>query len=107
MNKINLSKRDKLVLKNTFDDEMDVDVLPKDELFVVAKHLEDIGLIEIQMSCGELRTARLTNLGKKYKLENPRLRNAITDTNKWIVSTIITVILAMATIVIQLLRWTR
>jgi len=104
MKKILLSKRDKLVLRNTFDDNINVDVLPKDELFIVLKHLESLGLVQVREYNGELNAARLTNFGKKYKLENPKLRNGITDTNKWVISTIITVLLAIAAIIIQLLK---
>ena len=104
MEKIILSKKDKLVLKNTFDDSMDVDVLPKEELYVIAKHLESIGLIEIQMYNDEFRTGRLTNFGKKYKLENPKLRNGISDTTKWLIPMIITILVSIASLIIQILK---
>ena len=103
MEKIVLSKKEKLVLKNTFDDYVDNEVLPKEELYIVLKYLEKIGLVQVREYNGELSAARLTDFGKKYKLENPKLRNGITDTNKWVISMIITVLLAITTIIIQLL----
>lgn len=77
--------------------------LPRNELIDAANRLKDLGLVEVQKSNGEFYTARLTVYGKRYKRENPKLRNGISDTKKWVISIIITSMIAIVTLVIGII----
>lgn len=100
---IKLSKRDKKMLKVvTRDGLMNDKVLPREELVIVAEYLKEIGLIEIRKREGEFHTARLTPFGEKFKLENPKLKNEISDTDKWKITSAIAIAIGVATIIVQL-----
>ena len=73
--------------------------MPLDTLIPTLKHLEELGLIEIQNYNGEFHTARLTNLGKKYKLENPKLKNDLSENTRWWITTAISVLALVLAII--------
>ncbi len=100
-----LSKRDKKFLKVvTREGIMNNTVLPREEMVIVAEYLKEVGLIEIQKRGGEFYTARLTNFGQKFKLENPKLKNEISDNLKWKISTAVAIIIAIISLISQFIN---
>ncbi len=99
MDKINLSKLDKIALMHTYEDSMNKDCMPIDALRPTLKHLEALGLVEIQNYSGQFHTARLTDLGKKYKLENPKLKNNISENTKWLITNAVSVLALIIAII--------
>lgn len=77
--------------------------MPREELIPTMEHLRDLGLVEIQSPGGKFYTARLTKFGVKYKLENPKLKNDLSENAKWLITTAISV-LALIIALIALFR---
>ena len=109
MNEIDLTKNERKIYKALVrNPEMEegelLKLLPKELLIMTLKSLKGKEIIAVIINYGDIIDGpKLTIKGLAYIQCNPKLRTKFSDTNKWVISTIITVILALATIVIQLL----
>ena len=99
---IYLSKRDKKILRAINDSGMDTDILKEENYLATIEYLKRIGLIETQNSCGEFRVAKLSEFGKKFKMENPKLKSEIPEQTKWIITTILSVTALVVSIIANL-----
>ena len=96
---IYLSKTGKEVFRLISDDGMDDSIRKMPNYAATLKYLEYLGLIEILILHGEINTVALTDLGVKFKTENPKLKNDMTENNKWKITTAIAVVALILSVI--------
>lgn len=107
--RIFLSKDEKIIL--TYLNEHDKinaastkDVgIPQCSINVAAKKLLNKNLILGCVNDEGVLCIYLSSEGQNYLLKNPRLKNKISDTTKWIIGLSIAIVTSVASIIVQLL----
>ena len=92
MERIKLTKREKRVLRTI--SQQGFDALSGFDAIAI-RSLEDNGLVKgAYLEGGGVDDAKLTNYGKEYIADNPRLRNPVDW--KWIIPTVLAAVAATA-----------
>lgn len=92
MERIRLTKREKRVLRTL--SRQGFDALSEFDAAAI-RSLDNLGLVQdAYIEGGSVEDARLTNYGKEYIADNPRLRNPVDW--KWIISTFLAALAATA-----------
>jgi hypothetical protein len=95
MERVHLTKIEKKVFKAIEKNSINNDLLTKlseAQVTAAVKSLSERGFVECRINYGKVVDAKLTFSGQAYKNEFKTLRNKLTESNKWVIATIISVI---------------
>lgn len=107
MERIYLTKIEKKIFRAIDHNSINTDLLKsltKSQIIAALNSLKNRGFVECRINYGEVLDEKLTHDGQAYKDEFKTLRNKITDTNKWFIAIIISVITSIISIIISLLH---
>lgn len=107
MDRVHLGKSEKIVFRaiGEYDfDKAKFSNLSKRQIATAAESLKEKGLIDAIINYDDLLSAKETNLGSAYKIENPHLWNPVSETIKWLIPMAITAAIAIFSIIMQYLQ---
>ncbi len=95
MERIHLTKQEKVVLRHAQNSEKPPrDISPTMYEYCLST-LQEKGLVRFKADYGEIVSVKITTKGRTYMEQNPRLKNPVDW--KWIITTVIVSITAIAT----------
>ena len=108
MERTNLTKIEKKVFRNVHNNSINLVLLQSkltdSQIIAALNSLKSRGFVECIINYNEVLDAKLTHDGQAYKDEYKTLRNKLSDTNKWCIATIISLITSIISIIISVLH---